>query len=286
MTRYYLFRPGKSVLPLVSVRESLQFREKIKELKPTGKSLISRGVISLGHEIVGKITLRLNRETLPALMFMITEQITDSDHLEQTQGLFYHDLETSPLESSNLSLIQETNESLSLMENLILNEFQLAGRRREAVLLTLRLTGVQPRIFSFGKDGAPEVPDQGFLKLEGNEISSGEYTIPGLAAFSLIGTFNANQKLQKLMIRRKDQVTTDYSFMRQRLSFRINLASRDRYEIGQPVRGEITIDEALYQGEESFPDNKGIWGREFHYTIIGPVKIRVFTHLDTEGRSL
>jgi hypothetical protein len=286
MIRYFLPRTDMQAFPLVSTRESLQFREKIKVLRSTGDSLLSPGVIKLGHEITGTITFRLNRDSLSALLLLITGLIVTSDHLGQSHGLFFHDLETSSSASDPFSLIQEMEESLYILEDLELTEFKLCARRREAILLTFYLLGIQPRIFSFGKEGAPAVPSQGFLKLEGSEITANEIILSDLAAFSLSGKFTDRQKSHELMIRRKDQIKTDYTLMRQRLSFRINLSSRDCYEEDQPVRCEITIDEAIYRGEESFPDNKGIWGREFRYTIIGPVKIRVFTHLDLEGSTL
>ncbi|MBF9018750.1 MULTISPECIES: hypothetical protein [unclassified Oceanispirochaeta] len=286
MIRFYSSFNNEHFRSLVSIRESLQFREKIKVLRPTGNSLLSPGVIKLGHEITGTITFRLNRDTLPSLLFLITGLVSASDHLGQSHGLFFHDLESSPRAAKPLSLIQKIGESLYILEDLELLEFKLAGCRREAVYLTLHLLGTQPRIFSFGKEGAPSVPDQGFLKLEGDEIKANEIPLPDLAAFSLSGKFSDSRKIHELMIRRKDQITTDYSLMRQRLSFQMILCSRDSYEPDQRVRCEITIDQAIYRGEESFPDNKGIWGREFRYTIIGPVKIRVFTHLDLEGSTL
>uniref|UniRef100_UPI002622EE98 hypothetical protein n=1 Tax=Oceanispirochaeta sp. TaxID=2035350 RepID=UPI002622EE98 len=172
---------------------------------------------------------------------------------------------------------------LSLLEDLTLSGFCLSARRREAVLLKLEVLGSRLGDFAFGKEGTPAMAAEAFLRLEGDEVRVDDFLIPDLAAVSVTGEFSSQMKKHELMIRRKDQESSDYSMMRQTLSSRIILTSRDSYEENQRVRLEVTIDQASYRGELSYPDNKGIWGREFRYTLTGPLKIRVFTHLEGRG---
>ena len=286
MIRYYLLRKSGDLAALVYVRETLQFREKIRVLKPLGTSRLSPGVIRLGSEIVGSVTLRLNRSILPDLLSLITGSLTSSAPVPQTEGLFFHDLETRDGEEPVLSLLRSFDESVSLLEDLSLGGFCLRGRRTEPVLLKLDLEGINLKDGSFGKEGAPSLPDEAFLYLTGDEVTVDGNTLPDLAAFSLTGSFTGGSISHELMIRRKDCIDTDYSLMRNSISVFLTLHSREFFEKGQRVRCEISIDQAVYRGEESFPDNKGIWGREFRYTVIGPLKIRVFTHLDDRGASL
>ncbi|QEN06797.1 hypothetical protein EXM22_01870 [Oceanispirochaeta crateris] len=286
MIRYSLVRRDGVYAALAHVRETLQFREKIKSLKPLGQSRHSPGVINLGNELIGSISLRLNRDIIPDLFLLITGTITSSGPVSQTEGLFCHELETCDGEVTTLTLMRSYDETIQLLEDLILRGFSLTGRRTEPVLLKLVLEGMNIQSGSFGKEGAPSLPDQAFFYLSGDEISLEGETIPDLAAFSLEGSFSDEVITHTLMIRRKDCVDTNYSMMRRRISASLIIQSREFYEKGQRVRFEISINEAIYQGEESFPDNKGIWGREFNYTIIGPLKVRVFTHLKAKGGSL
>lgn len=284
MTRYYYLRPGRQALPLIHTRETIQIKDKLKTLKPGGESMISPGFVSLGRGIKGCLVCRLNRESLAALILLAWGSLSETKPLAQSQGLFVHTLTVNPLENEAFTLVREEQGDLILMKELSLIGFSLSARRMEALFLKLEVEGRDSENWTFGKEGAPSPHSGGFLFLKGDEIEIDGNTLPDLAAFSISGSYREEIKTHELMIRRKDSQAADYGFMRKDISVSMILRSRDLYEEGQPVRCEITIPTARYLGEESFPDNKGIWGREFRYALNGSFQARVFTSLYDRGK--
>ena len=283
MIRYYYIRSDRKPLPLIHTRETIQTRDVMKALKPTGNTLLSDGFIRMKQEIKGCVVCRLNRETLATLMLLILGELSESKPLTQSRFLFIHNLKVKALVHSTFSLIREEQRELHKLEDMRLTGFILAAKRTEAALLKLELEGEDSTEWSFGKEGRP-LPETGaFLFMKGNEVSVDGYELSDLAAFSLSGVYSETQKSFELMIRRKDSDSTDYRFMRKTIMAGIVLTSREYYEKGQKVRLEIDIPIAHYLGEENFPDNKGIWGREFRYAVKADFSIKVFTHLDDTG---
>ena len=283
MIRYYYIRSDRKPLPLIHTRETLQTREILMTLKPTGNTLLSEGFIRMKREIKGCVVCRLNRETLAALMLLILGELSESKPLAQSRFLFIHTLKVKALVHSTFSLIREEQGELMNLEEMTLTGYTIAAKRTEAALLKLELEGEDSAEWSFGKEGRP-IPETGaFLFMKGNEVSVDGYELSDLAAFSLSGVYSETQKSFELMIRRKDSDSADYRFMRKTIMAGIILTSREYYEEGQKVRLEIDIPIAHYLGEENFPDNNGIWGREFRYAVKADFSIKVFTHLDDTG---
>ena len=281
MIRYYL-PTGETVIPLAHIRESLQYRDKVKYLKPTGDSLFSQGIIRMGREITGCVTLRLDRENLPDLLYLICGSRSELKPVPQTHSLLQQTLTARSLQNDLFSLIRREQEELQILEEVELTGFELAGRRTEAVSLKLELEGAESRSWSFGKEEAPSPRGGGFLFLKGDEVEVNSEELPDLAAFSFTGQYTPALKGFELMIRRKDSETADYRFMRKTLSVRITLSSRELFEENQRVRCDLEIPSAFYLGEESFPDNKGIWGREFRYWVRPDFTMRTYQRIGEE----
>ena len=85
-------------------------------------------------------------------------------------------------------------------------------------------------------------------------------------------------KIHTFSIRRKETDQTDFSFMRDEISAELTFTNPEEYEPGYKASFTVTLERLVYEGEESYPDARGVWGRNFRYRVYGKLKVRAYTN--------
>ena len=65
--------------------------------------------------------------------------------------------------------------------------------------------------------------------------------------------------------------------MRGSITAVLRFENPDMYEPFYNASFSLTLENCIYEGEESYPGEEGIWGRKFRYQVYGGIKATVYT---------
>ena len=260
-----------------ATRNTLRYVPLLLDKKPTaGKNIIENPQIT-GKKVTGCIVTRMTVTTAPILLLLVTGEIELEGHRPQTRGIYYHELIT--LEKSLYYFGIETRGKNLIREylDLIVESFELRGERGSAVYMKINVRGRTEHIVE-NIEVLEEIKSERYFFLNGNEISLNGQVIEDTAGFILEGKLlHETVKIHTFSIRRKETDHSDFSLMRDEISAELTFTNPEEYEAGYKAEFTVTLERLVYEGEESYPDSSGVWGRNFRYRVYGSLKVRVYT---------
>lgn len=263
-----------------ATRNTLRYVPLLLDKKPTaGKNIILNPQIT-GRRVTGCIVTRMTITTAPILLFLVIGEIELEGHRPQTRGIYYHELIT--LDTSLYYFGIETKNETHIKEylELIVESFELRGERGSAVYMKINVRGrTETKLENI--EVIEEIKSERYFFVRGNEISLNGQVIEDTAGFILEGTLlHETVKTHTFSIRRKETDHSDFSFMRDEISAELKFTNPEEYEAGYKAEFTVTLERLVYEGEESYPDTSGVWGRNFRYRVYGKLKVRVFTNTE------
>jgi len=263
-----------------ATRNTIRYVPLLLDKKPTaGKNIIIKPQIT-GKKITGCIVSRMTITTAPILLLLVTGEIEIEGHRPQTRGIYYHELIT--LDTSLYYFGIETKTETHIQEYLDLNvmSFELRGERGSAVYMKINVRG-RTETISENIEVLEELKSERYFFLYGNEISLNGEVIEDTAGFILEGKLlHETVKTHTFRIRRKETDNSDFSFMREEISAELTFTNPEEYEAGYKASFSISLERLIYEGEESYPDASGVWGRNFRYRVYGKLKVCVYTNTE------
>ena len=270
-------RAGRENLTIPAVRNTMRQVPLLLDRKPTAGKNITLTPQITGRRVTGCIVTRITISTAPILLLLVTGEIETEGHRPQTRGIYYHDLLT--LERSLYYFGIETRTETHIKEylELIVESFELRGERGRAVYLKINVRG-RTETISESIDGTKERKSERYFFFGGNEISINGEIIEDTAGFILEGRLlDETVKTHTFSIRRKETDRVDFSIMRTEISAKLTFTNPEEYEARYTATFAVTLERLVYEGEESYPDASGVWGRNFRYRVYGKLKVRVYT---------
>lgn len=275
-----VIRDDRENLRVPATRNTIRYIPLLLDRKPTaGKNIIEHPQIT-GRKVTGCIVTRMTITTAPILLLLVAGEIELEGHRPQTRGIYYHELIT--LDASLYYFGIETRSETHIREylDLIVESFELRGERGSAVYMKINVRGRTEHIVE-NIEVIEEIISERYFFLSGNEISLNGEVIEDTAGFILEGKLlHETVKTHTFSIRRKETDHSDFSFMRDEISAELTFTNPEEYEAGYKAEFTITLERLVYEGEESYPDASGVWGRNFRYRVYGKLKVRVFTNTE------
>jgi hypothetical protein len=267
-----------------ATRNTLRYVPLLLDKKPTaGKNIIKNPQI-LERKVTGCIVTRMTITTAPVLLLLATGEIEVEGHRPQTRGIYYHELIT--LDTSLYYFGIETKNETHIREylNLIIESFELRGERGSAIYMKIDVSGRTETTREKNSENIEvleEIKSERYFFVRGNEISVNGEVIEDTAGFKLEGKLlHETVKTHTFSIRRKETDKVDFSFMRSEITAELTFTNPEEYETGYKASFKISLERLVYEGEESYPDASGVWGRNFRYRVYGSLKVRVYTNTE------
>lgn len=277
MERISVTRENREELLLPVTRNTIRTIPTLIDKRPAVGKTITRYRLITGKEITGCIVSRLTMNTAPLLFLLAVGEIEEEGHRIGTRGTYYHDLATREGGFLYFGIAITTERTVTHYPDLITEGFELRGERGGALYLKLELKGSVETIRENDED-IPVLKSERFFFFYGHEITIRGTTYHDTAGFSIQGRQEWDgAKQYTVSIRRKETGTNDFEAMRDDITAEMRFENPDEYEPGYKAGFTVTMLKLVYEGEESYPDNTGIWGRDFRYRGYGKLGIRVYT---------
>jgi hypothetical protein len=260
-----------------AVRNTIRFVPVIVDRKPSASSLLPISPVITDRNIKGCFVSRITKNTAPLLILLVTGEIKNENHRPQTRGIYFHNLETLNNSHFPFSLKIKSENYIKEYIDLTVESFELRGERGKALYIKIDVKGKTENITENSEDPDELIPERYFF-LYGNEISVNGVELADIAGFTVEGkTDTDGVKLHHFSIRIKESSKSDFTSMRGEISVLLVFDNPDIYETAYKATFKIILEKCIYEGEESFPDGDGIWGRTFRYQVYGGIKITVYT---------
>ena len=274
-----VIRENRENKRLAATRNTLRYVPLLLDKKPTAGKNITEHPQILVQKVTGCIVTRMTITTAPILLLLVTGEIEIEGHRPQTRGIYYHELITK---ESLYYFGIETKSETNIKEYLDLNvtSFELRGERGSAVYMKINVRGKTETKFE-NIEVLEEIKSERYFFLSGNEISINGQVIEDTAGFILEGKLlHETVKTHTFSIRRKETNHSDFSNMREEISAELTFTNPEKYEAGYKASFTVTLERLIYEGEESYPDAHGVWGRNFRYRAYGKLKVCVYTNTE------
>jgi len=280
METILVIRDNRENQTIPATRNTMRYVPLLLDKKPTaGKNITEHPQIT-GKKVTGCIVTRMTITTAPILLLLVTGEIEIEGHRPQTRGIYYHELIT--LDTSLYYFGIETKGKTHIKEylELIVESFELRGERGSAVYMKINVRG-KTQTITENIEVMEEIKSERYFFVSGNEISLNGEIIEDTAGFILEGKLlHETVKNHTFSIRRKETDHSDFSLMREEISAELTFTNPEEYEAGYKASFTVTLERLIYEGEESYPDASGVWGRNFRYRVYGKIKVRVYTNTE------
>lgn len=271
------FSKRKKIIPCIY--NSIRKAPGLIMRKPAAGRMYSKGFIRRSDRIDGCFVMRLTKECVPDLLFIISGEIAEMGHEPGARALWYFVLKSKEDDIPGFSVIREKGIRERVYPGLCCRGFELRGEAGEPVYLKIDIEGKE-EIIRDDVEIEKEVDNLRFFFFSGYGIKIDDKSITGVTGFYLRGEFSqAEAKRHILGIKCKIKDDNVLDRLRGAVKASFLFESADEYEINRKGRFLFEIDNMRYSGEEYFPgkDNgAGPGTYEIRFEITERIRYRVY----------
>jgi hypothetical protein len=261
-------RDGRTLTDIPYIIETLRVVPTLVPRKPTLGNSLPSCYVKTDEEVTGCIVTRLTPRAVPELLYLTCGEVTEEGHEIGSRNLYFQDLAVSQNAPTEFTVEFRYENRIRQYPDLQVVGFTLRGEYDSALELKIDIQGIEEEITQT-QDALPDTPLERYFFNHHSQVSLNDDDLDDVVAFELEGNYDYDQVGEKRLsfrVRRRELNDSDFSSMRNPVTFTLQCHCPWEYEEGFSACFEFTLD-TVFEGEESFRDDQEVQSREFRYLV-------------------